>query len=35
MAKRKRFGEIIVDAKVVYEQQLDRALEKQNVHLIQ
>ena len=29
MAKRKRFGEILVDAKVVDEQQLDRALEKQ------
>lgn len=29
MAKRKRFGEILVDAKVVDEQQLDRALENQ------
>ena len=29
MAKRKRFGEILVDAKVVDEHQLDRALEKQ------
>lgn len=29
MAKRKRFGEILVDAKVVDEQQLDRALQKQ------
>lgn len=29
MAKRKRFGEILVEAKVVNEQQLQRALEKQ------
>lgn len=29
MAKRKRFGEILVEAKVVDEQQLQRALEKQ------
>ena len=29
MAKRKRFGEILVEAKVVDEQQLERALEKQ------
>jgi len=35
MAKRKRFGEILVDARVVDEQQLDRALEKQNVYLHQ
>jgi len=29
MAKRKRFGEILIDAKVIDEQQLERALEKQ------
>ena len=31
MAKRKRFGEVLVEAKVVDNHQLERALEKQNV----